>query len=56
MAIDLVCRMHISEEKAQFRAEYKGVEYYFCGLGCKERFEKDPERYLGSDHVDWIEG
>jgi Cu+-exporting ATPase len=25
--------------------EYKGKTYYFCCAGCKEKFEKDPEKY-----------
>ena len=26
--------------------EYKGKKVYFCCPGCKETFEKDPEKYL----------
>jgi YHS domain-containing protein len=26
--------------------EYKGKKVYFCCSGCKEIFEKDPEKYL----------
>jgi YHS domain-containing protein len=26
--------------------EYKGKKVYFCCLGCKEKFEKEPEKYL----------
>lgn len=25
---------------------YKGKTYYFCCAGCKEKFEKDPEKYI----------
>ena len=25
--------------------EYEGKTYYFCCAGCKEKFEKDPEKY-----------
>lgn len=25
--------------------EYNGKTYYFCCAGCKEKFEKDPEKY-----------
>jgi YHS domain-containing protein len=24
-----------------------GVRYYFCGPGCRARFEADPDRYVG---------
>ena len=26
--------------------EYKGKKVYFCCAGCKEAFEKEPEKYL----------
>ena len=26
--------------------EYEGKTYYFCCAGCKEKFEKDPEKYI----------
>ena len=26
--------------------EYKGKKVYFCCAGCKEQFEKEPEKYL----------
>lgn len=54
MVKDPVCRMVLDENKAAFSTEYKGERYYFCGAGCKERFEKDPEKYLSGKPVDWI--
>jgi len=48
--------MTLEETKAPFSFEYNSVTYYFCGLGCKERFEKDPEKYLSGKDVDWIRG
>ena len=55
MAKDPVCKMDVSEEKASEKTEYKGKTYYFCAKGCKERFEKDPEKYIGKDE-DWVKG
>ncbi len=26
--------------------EYKGKKVYFCCAGCKEKFEKEPEKYI----------
>jgi YHS domain-containing protein len=26
--------------------EYKGKKVYFCCAGCKEKFEKEPEKYV----------
>lgn len=56
MTKDPVCKMTLEETKAPFSFEYNSVTYYFCGLGCKERFEKDPEKYLSGKDVDWIRG
>ncbi|MFQ5737166.1 MAG: alpha-glucan family phosphorylase [Thermodesulfobacteriota bacterium] len=46
MAVDPVCRMTVGAEKAPEKVEYKGARYYFCGKGCREKFEKGPERYI----------
>ncbi|MDP2681461.1 MAG: YHS domain-containing protein [Deltaproteobacteria bacterium] len=54
MVIDPVCKMTISEEKAIEKTEYNSKTYYFCGKGCKDRFEKEPEKYLRGEKKDWI--
>ncbi len=46
MAIDPVCKMQVEESKAAATSEHKGKEYYFCAVGCKKAFDKDPEKYL----------
>jgi YHS domain-containing protein len=46
MVIDPVCKMEIEESKAAATSEYKGNKYYFCAVGCKKAFDKDPEKYL----------
>jgi YHS domain-containing protein len=57
MARDVVCGMEVDEATAQWTSEYKGEMYYFCAPGCKESFDKDPEKYLGaSDAHDNHEG
>lgn len=47
MAIDPVCGMQIEKIKAADTYQYKGQTYYFCSMGCKAAFEKNPEKYLG---------
>jgi len=47
MAIDPVCRMRISEEAAE-KTVYKDRTFFFCSNECREKFEKDPERYYHS--------
>ena len=46
MAIDPVCKMNVDEKKAAATYEYKRKTYYFCAVGCKQAFAKDPEKYL----------
>jgi len=48
---DPVCGMDIDPTTAAGTSQYKGQTYYFCSLGCKKSFDKDPEKYLGhSEH------
>ena len=46
MAIDPVCQMQVDEKKAAATSEYKGKTYYFCAVGCKKAFDREPEKYL----------
>ena len=46
-AIDLVCGMSIDRERAEYRSFQKGETYYFCSAGCKETFDRDPDKYIG---------
>ena len=45
-ARDPVCGMTVDRQKTPFRSEWAGKTYYFCGEGCKSRFDADPESYL----------
>ena len=49
MAKDPVCGMDVDTQTAAGKSEYKGQTYYFCSLGCKASFDKEPEKYLSSD-------
>ena len=45
-ATDSVCGMMVNTRTAEYRS-FRGDEtYYFCSAGCKERFDKDPDKYL----------
>jgi len=46
MAIDPVCKMEVDEKTAAATSDYKGNRYYFCAIGCKKAFDKDPKKYL----------
>ena len=38
--------MEVDEKKTPYKTEYKGKTYYFCAKGCKEKFEKNPEKFI----------
>lgn len=46
MPKDPVCQMDVDENSAAAQVSYQGKTYYFCAVGCREAFEKDPEQYL----------
>jgi Cu+-exporting ATPase len=45
---DPVCGMTVDPQKAAGKAEHGGKTYLFCSLRCKERFEKEPEKFLAA--------
>ncbi len=45
---DVVCGMMIDPATAAATSQYKSATYYFCAAGCKQDFDADPEKYLGS--------
>lgn len=52
--IDPVCGMMVDLAVARPKGltfEHEGIEYGFCGRGCRLDFEEEPGRYLSSDHV-----
>lgn len=44
---DLVCGMDLSEYADVPEFIHNGETFYFCGAHCKERFQKDPDRFQG---------
>ena len=44
---DPVCGMDVEPASAAGQTEHKGHTYYFCGSQCKEKFDLNPEQYLG---------
>lgn len=43
---DPVCGMTVSPESAKGHVSHGGLNFYFCSLGCKAKFEKNPTAYL----------
>ncbi len=52
--VDPVCKMFVMPETAAADYEYAGTTYYFCNVGCKQKFEADPSRYLNPQPVENI--
>ncbi len=46
---DPVCGMDVTPESAAGKSEYNGQTYYFCSLGCKKAFDKEPGKFLKAD-------
>ncbi len=46
MAVDPVCKMTVDPPRAAAQSQYRGQTYYFCAVSCKQKFDKEPEKYL----------
>jgi len=46
MKKDPVCGMQIEEKDAAGQSDFEGETYYFCGTGCKTKFDEAPEKYV----------
>src|SRR5262249_60191724 len=44
--IDPVCGMTVTADRSHRPLEYAGTTYYFCSVGCHDRFGQDPEPYV----------
>ncbi|HXH65902.1 MAG TPA: heavy metal translocating P-type ATPase [Candidatus Limnocylindrales bacterium] len=45
---DPVCAMMVDPQNAAGKTEHGGKTYYFCSPRCKERFKKEPEKFLAA--------
>jgi len=43
---DPVCGMEVDGKGRGYTRTYEGKTYRFCSLGCVEKFEAHPERFL----------
>ncbi|PYS64828.1 MAG: hypothetical protein DMF74_05700, partial [Acidobacteria bacterium] len=46
--------MTVDPQNAAGFYEYKGQTYFFCSVGCREKFKADPERFLNHEPADPI--
>jgi len=47
--VDPVCKMLVLPETAAATYDYEGKTYYFCMIGCRDKFTADPEQFLLRD-------
>jgi xanthine dehydrogenase accessory factor len=47
-AVDPVCGMTVAVAGATEQTVWAGRTWYFCGPGCRDRFDRDPERHVGA--------
>lgn len=50
-AKDPICGMEVEIKTAKYISEYQGETYYFCCAGCKQTFDKSPEKYLATNQA-----
>jgi YHS domain-containing protein len=41
--------MDVKPEKAAGTSEYAGHTYYFCCAACKQKFDRNPKAYVGTE-------
>jgi adenylate cyclase len=49
LSVDPVCHMHVDVSKAVHADTFNGITYYFCGVECKELFQKDPCSFVSAN-------
>ena len=44
-ARDPICGMTVDVSTAKYKSDFQDVSFYFCCAGCKQTFDKHPEKY-----------
>tara|TARA_Y100000991_G_C21941906_1_gene335658 strand:- start:87 stop:1040 length:954 start_codon:yes stop_codon:yes gene_type:complete len=44
--IDPICKMIVDPKNAAYTYEFEDINYYFCCIGCKEKFALEPSSYI----------
>jgi xanthine dehydrogenase accessory factor len=45
-AADPVCGMTVAASRSSHPLTHDGVTYYFCGVGCRQRFQQNPAAFV----------
>jgi xanthine dehydrogenase accessory factor len=43
---DPICGMMVNPATARYKSKFRGKSFSFCCAGCKQAFDKEPEKYL----------
>jgi xanthine dehydrogenase accessory factor len=46
VAKDPICGMTVEIRTAKYQSEFDGKQFYFCCGGCKQTFDKQPDKYV----------
>ena len=46
MGLDPVCGMEVNPSSAEASSEWGGQTFYFCSVECKQKFDRDPQKYV----------
>ena len=49
---DPVCGMTVDADSAEHHSEFQNETFYFCCIGCKRLFEKNPKKYVAAIAAD----
>ncbi len=52
LRFDPVCAMVINPTRARAKVTREDRTYYFCSRNCRDRFNRDPDAYLGRARLD----
>ena len=44
-SVDPICSMTVDVAGSRYSSKHNGTTFYFCCLGCKEEFERDPDSH-----------
>jgi len=50
-AVDPACGMSVDPSSAAAHRTFDGIDYWFCGAGCAEAFDADPNTYTAKERA-----
>jgi xanthine dehydrogenase accessory factor len=45
-AKDPICGMTVEVAAAKYKSEFDGQSFYFCCVGCKQAFDRQPDKFV----------